>query len=50
MCSNCMRFDVLPVINIVTHTNLARQRLGKNIPKVTLLETEESLKAGEVHC
>jgi hypothetical protein len=28
----------------------ARHRLGKHVPKVTLLTTEESLKAVGVHC
>jgi hypothetical protein len=45
-----MRFDVLPGINIVTPMTPARQRLGKHIPNVTLSATEESLKAGVVHC
>jgi hypothetical protein len=36
--------------NIVTHMTPVRERLSKHVPKITLSTTEESLKAGMVHC
>jgi hypothetical protein len=48
LCPSIQLYTKLADFYILTHMTPARQRLGKDVPEVTLSTTEGRLKAGTV--